>query len=166
MANFVTAWRRAERNIFDWLKGKTGDTENVSCAIADVPPTHDFATTPHFWEFSMSGGTEPLEKDININTPGECQQWQMDGQIRGVWTTRAAAQDFFGTISQYVPPADTTITAVQRLQVAQMPTLEPIVWDREITEDTVGAVQAAARGGPRRVWMLTIPVEVIFDGDT
>jgi hypothetical protein len=166
MSSIVTAWKRAEAAVFAYLVAQTGDTDGASCAVADIPITHDFDAVSHFWEFDISGGGEPLEKDVNVDTPGECNLWVMAARVRGVWVTRAAAQDFFGKLSELLPLHDTTVVGVERLQVANMPTIEPDVWEREIAEDTVGNVEASAKGGPKRIWLLTVPLEISFTSDT
>lgn len=166
MANIITAWKRAEAAVAAYLAAQTGDTVNVSCGVADIPITHDFDAVPHYWEFSAAGGGEAIEKDINVDTPGECNLWVMGARVRGVWVTRSAAQDFFGKLATLLPLADTTLVGVERLQVTEMPTIEPSVWEREIAEDTVGDVAAGARGGPKRVWLLTVPMEIVFTSDT
>ena len=102
------------------------------------------------WSFEINGDSafSPTIQVSKAARPYGC--WRMGAEVRGVFETRATAQELSGMIMTALPADETDVTSIGFLSWASMPTIEPEIMPKGET------------GVDTRVWVLTMPLWVAF----
>ena len=137
-------WNDSESKLRAYICGKLGDDPDSNNWIGEFPEG-----AYNGWYLEIQGGGEPIDFDVNVDTPGGCGEWGMDGQIVGRFTERENAQYLGNMIRTLMPLAENTIKGIYRCRPRSKPRLNHDYIDR---------------GGNKRipVWVLTYDLEVIL----
>ena len=147
-----TAWADAEREIFDWLVALFSATEDTDAFLGKLPKNLDLALDQLF-AFHLQGGNDRLD-DFNIDEPGGCNEWGRNGQINGIFKTRALAQTFDGELRAGLPLASGTLDGITQFYYTQESSLLPTVY--QLKEDQ-------SEGGMKAdIWVYQLPLFVVF----
>jgi hypothetical protein len=154
MASWTATLNTIETACFEYLRQLVGGKFGETCFIGELLDTFADQSEDFVWQFSMTGGNQPLDYDFNMNEPGSCGEQELECEFVGLFNSRPQAREIQGALMDALPTAEYTIENVRRLRPMRHPLLE-----REIIE----RAQNQARGGLVRVWSLTYPLEVLFD---
>lgn len=141
-------WRNAERNVFDRLLTITGDTENATAYLAELPKAMPSVTGVKVWSFHIQGSNEEAMKPRPF--------WRFQATLDGFFTERIEAQRLAGKILQNTPIIEGVIDGVVLVRVVGFELNRGI---RTLNEDL-------DKGGEERMWMLTMQLEVVAVNST
>jgi hypothetical protein len=132
-----------EAELFDYLLGKTSDTEDTHAFRNELPALFDDASIDYIWAFFYKGGGLPSEsRQLPGRSCGVVGEFMFDG----AFTSKATAQTYACLLRNNLPPDVSTLTYVNYLLPTQDPLIERAVVKR-------GKDQATS--GEARVWHLT-----------
>ena len=147
------SWELTEEKCFKYLLEKLAGIEDVTGYQGELPITVDNASDMNMWMFEISGpgAVEPIQ--VKQAQKPACS-YNMGAMLKGVFADRVTAQQLAGLVMDALPIGTDEITGIQRLYYSEMPSLvrsvEPISRDK-------------STGGDIRVWLLTIPMIVVFN---
>lgn len=147
-----TAWADAEREIFDWLVALFSATEGTDAFLGKLEKDLDLSQS-RFFSFALPGGNERID-EFNIDKPGGCSEWARNGEINGIFKTRALAQSFDGELRAALPLASGTLDGITQFYFMQESSLLPTSYP--LKEDQT-------EGGEKPdVWVYQLPVYAVF----
>ena len=152
------AWISAETNLLAFFAEKLSAIEGTKIFLPqDFPKT--FTDNPgkeesKILEFSINGGDEVVQ--IKGSQKPFCA-WQQDANLRGIFISRVEAQKVAGIVRSVLPlnkEDGDAPNGIQRLTYTEQPTITP---------DTIQVANDKSEGGEKRVWVLVIPMEVVYN---
>lgn len=141
-------WRNAERAVFNRLLTITGDTEDTTAYLAELPKAMPATSGVKVWSFQIQGSNEESMKPRPF--------WTFQGTIDGFFTERIEAQRLAGKILQNTPIVEGVVDGVNLVRVMGF----------QVTRGTRTLDEDLTRGGDERMWMLEIQLEIVAVNST
>ena len=147
------SWELAEEECFKYLLNALAGIEDVTGYKGELPRTVDNAADMNMWMFEINGPgpVEPIQIKQAQKPP--CA-YTMGALLQGVFAVRITAQQLAGLVMDSLPVGADELTGITRFYYSEMPTITRSV---EVTS------RDKTTGGDIRVWLLTIPMVVVFN---
>jgi hypothetical protein len=153
------SWELAEKRCFDYLAQQLGAFKDITAYIGEMPAKIDDATRYQQWAFEING-PGPVDRISIHQTSKPACTFCMGAMFTAVIEddddtaqARIDCQQLAGKVLDALPVDSGELTGIVRLEYTEMPT---------ITRDMFLIKPDQAKGGEVRVWILRIPMMVVF----
>jgi len=136
------AWRNAERNVFDHIISETGDVENTSAWLAELPKDAPSIADLAGWSFAITGIAEPESSPRPY--------WRFTATLDGFFSERIEAQRLAGKIMELCPIRSGTVDGIELVRVLGC----------ELRRGTRSIDEDLSQGGEMRVWFLEMQLQI------
>jgi len=142
MSDLKTSWTNAEREVFEAIRSKRNDKENLQCFVGYLP-----INAPNVWMLTSGGNGDQFDSGLYKGSSPCHRMIRIGMQAVGIFADRSKAQQFAMQVIEVLAETNNFTTTggnIIECSLSGMPTTP------DLNED--------------EYWQIIVPMELVFDG--